>query len=999
MQLINFSKPYINLEEVDRVINLAIETNELDKLMSIIKDSRLYFAREQYNQNAIPVWNYFRKLIIQRFSKINKNELSLAGKILSKIFQRINRLLPEEDMYFGGKVVPLVLSHHSKKHKAYYHIKNTAMNKTAPISIINLPAEEIESYWHWSILGHEAGHYLWIMVKDLKEKFPEKIKGVLFNKIKSKIASEEKMNIINSWSEEFFADVFAVLAFDAAAILTQMHFYFIDTLNYQEYTKHPPVKYRILLQLYILDWLETRPTTSIRKRDKCLLFKFLYEKWQLITSICQDKQDLNRGMTSLFGPGKETDYMNIIKTISEQIIEFLYSVNLKTEHLFAGFNDRVYAMINKIVPLLLDFDSQEWDNFILKQYNYNEFNYVHLIAAAAFAFELDHKKYKEIQENLVYRMRLPESQDNFGISRKIDPVFTTLEYAIFYGLDKNKAKEEDFIKKYYNIQCACCEIKIIPLEETRRVVEISQRTTGIEKGYPDLIDAIQADYLKKLVDLNNKIKEDLKAFKSNHFWKIEEINEIFKPTLNLISQWRCYRDVVLENYAGINKPEIRKIHKFFKNILHKIQFRKCITLAGYNYLIRISLDDPVALIDTIEELKISDSLKFHENTIIIDFPYSEMQNVWHWGLLAYQAGKLIFKLNSDFAQIIKERLRPNACSELENSLDDFFYGTCKKTQSNIFALKAIGPSYALCLLHLMEIIDSSHYGPDKEFEMKCQLLFTLYARDIIYHNSKNGSELKKRFSEITDNFFQKFIQHLNFWHFINFVHNGNTDERQLRSFIYNNIVAESDFRDKLNEIIITQNKKITLKIAEVKCALLNMKPLAKFGVTEIEKVFKASSKKITNIILATPLPCKEHHTFNELIQFDEKDEKLAKDIAYHYLFWGIPIHDKRYNSCHFLAAAIIAYDTIVNKTKEIDNIIAIINNNKDLLNEINNLMPDIKKIEKSDKLPELMRSKDERKKLVNAFRNIMGRLDWIRISFYHSSLVVDGESADPGSLD
>ena len=126
-------------------------------------------------------------------------------------------------------------------------------------------------------------------------------------------------------------------------------------------------------------------------------------------------------------------------------------------------------------------------------------------------------------------MNLPELQDNHDEHRNINLDFKTLESAIFYGLDKDNREDNDVIKKYYDIQYAFFKINIAPTEETRRVVEIAQRTIGVNEQYIWLIDNIQADYLEKLVYLNIKIQENLK--KNNYFWNMDEINQIFKPVI------------------------------------------------------------------------------------------------------------------------------------------------------------------------------------------------------------------------------------------------------------------------------------------------------------------------------------------------------------------------------------------------------------------------------------------------------------------------------------
>ena len=367
-----------------------------------------------------------------------------------------------------------------------------------------------------------------------------------------------------------------------------------------------------------------------------------------------------------------------------------------------------------------------------------------------------------------------------------------------------------------------------------------------------------------------------------------------------------------------------------------------------------------------------------------------MQNVWHWGLIPYHVACLVYKYNPVFAKTIEKRLTLIKCSEKwEENLCDFFHKTARKTQANIFALKALGLSYVFCLLHLLEISHFPGYSEEKEFEIKCQLLFTIYACEKIYKDQNLLQVLLDRFSGLTGDFYQKFIQYLNYWLGVDFVNKGHTQEDQLVDFITERIIGQQDYKKELTSIIQNRNRNMFNNINMSGRVLLKTDPGITITKTAFLTSFKAIAGEIINAILTAPLPGKTNHTFNDLIHFKDKDNNYLKKIR-ELIIRGVPIHNKHYDSCHYLAGTIMAYDYLVNGSRYINKIKRILaqTGNEVLVEHINNLMPDVKKIEQSEDIKELLDDEENHMNLISALKEISVRLEWIRIAFYHSSLDV-----------
>ena len=161
-------------------------------------------------------------------------------------------------------------------------------------------------------------------------------------------------------------------------------------------------------------------------------------------------------------------------------------------------------------------------------------------------------------------------------------------------------------------------------------------------------------------------------------------------------------------------------------------------------------------------------------------------------------------------------------------------------------------------------------------------------------------------------------------------------------------------------------------------------PLDTFNVISIE---------IADTILNTRLSSTEDSFFKNLVSFNNDAQKHANNIVENFLDDILPYNIK-FDSCHFLAGTIMAYDQLVNESQsiqDIKNLISNKKNEKEILQEINLLMPDIKRIEKSDNIKEWIPEPEKQKKLITAFKEIMKKLEWIRTAFFHSSLDVTGE--------
>lgn len=218
---------------------------------------------------------------------------------------------------------------------------------------------------------------------------------------------------------------------------------------------------------------------------------------------------------------------------------------------------------------------------------------------------------------------------------------------------------------------------------------------------------------------------------------------------------------------------------------------------------------------------------------------------------------------------------------------------------------------------------------------------------------------------------------------------GYTREDQLIDFIKEKIIGQQDYKKELTSIIRNRSRNMAYNISMSGRVMLNTDPGIAIAKTALLTSFETIAGEITNTILTTPFPGKTNHTFSDLIHFTDKDFIYLNRIR-ELIIRGVPIHNIHYDSCHYLAGTIMAYDYLVNESPYIDEIKQILDRagNEELLEEINNLMPDIKKIEQSEDIKKLLDNEENHLNLITALKEIAEKLEWIRIAFYHSSLDV-----------
>ncbi|MBN2440837.1 MAG: hypothetical protein JXJ04_05810, partial [Spirochaetales bacterium] len=165
-------------------------------------------------------------------------------------------------------------------------------------------------------------------------------------------------------------------------------------------------------------------------------------------------------------------------------------------------------------------------------------------------------------------------------------------------------------------------------------------------------------------------------------------------------------------------------------------------------------------------------------------------------------------------------------------------------------------------------------------------------------------------------------------------------------------------------------------------------PEININPSQLKDYIKELSEDITEAILETPFPSENNRQFKDLISFSEIDKKYAEEIRDKFLLpVPTPIHDKKYNTCHFLTGTIMAFDKLVNESGEIKTIQQVTDQDKskEIYKEINTMMPDMKKIEQSEKIKSLLSDTESHTRLIAALKQIMEKLDTIRTAFYHSS--------------
>lgn len=164
----------VDIDEVERVINLALRTpelsgygDELQKLSVFFETATQFYQKKDPDELAALVgfWERYREVVIQRNTAITPVELRAADKVVKDIFQRFLKGVPNENIAYSPDATPLVYG--GEGGLGAYFTNPPGWNR--PFAIINLPHTAFDNVWHWLALPHETGHDTYATIEGLAE--------------------------------------------------------------------------------------------------------------------------------------------------------------------------------------------------------------------------------------------------------------------------------------------------------------------------------------------------------------------------------------------------------------------------------------------------------------------------------------------------------------------------------------------------------------------------------------------------------------------------------------------------------------------------------------------------------------------------------------------------------------------------------------------------------------------------------------------------------------
>lgn len=172
LQRVNKRRVEVDLQEVERVIELARRTPSLSEYETGLHELSRFFevATQFYRQSApddlvglVAFWERYRAAVIQRYTAITPVEVRAADKVVQNIFERFLNNIPNERIAYAPDARPLVYG--GEGGLGAYFTHPPGWNR--PFAIINLPHAAFDNVWQWLALPHETGHDLYATVDGL----------------------------------------------------------------------------------------------------------------------------------------------------------------------------------------------------------------------------------------------------------------------------------------------------------------------------------------------------------------------------------------------------------------------------------------------------------------------------------------------------------------------------------------------------------------------------------------------------------------------------------------------------------------------------------------------------------------------------------------------------------------------------------------------------------------------------------------------------------------
>ena len=164
----------VDIDEVERVIELARRTPELakyeDKLrqLSVFFETATQFCKD-FNPDGLTrlvgFWERYRAAVIQHHSVITPVELRAAGRVVKDIYHSFLKDVPDKNILYSSDAEPIVYGGPGGPDAYFTH----PSEKNLPFAIISLPHTAFDSVWQWLALPHEIGHGAFATISGLRE--------------------------------------------------------------------------------------------------------------------------------------------------------------------------------------------------------------------------------------------------------------------------------------------------------------------------------------------------------------------------------------------------------------------------------------------------------------------------------------------------------------------------------------------------------------------------------------------------------------------------------------------------------------------------------------------------------------------------------------------------------------------------------------------------------------------------------------------------------------
>lgn len=163
----------VDLNEVSKVIELARRTPGLSRYEDGLRQLSVFFeiATQHYRQDdpnglsdLVAFWERYRAAVIQRYAAITPVELRAADAVVSDIFDRFLKNVPNTHIAYSIDAAPLVYGGEGGLSSYFTH--PPGWNR--PFAIIHLPHTAFDNVWQWLALPHETGHDTYATISGLQ---------------------------------------------------------------------------------------------------------------------------------------------------------------------------------------------------------------------------------------------------------------------------------------------------------------------------------------------------------------------------------------------------------------------------------------------------------------------------------------------------------------------------------------------------------------------------------------------------------------------------------------------------------------------------------------------------------------------------------------------------------------------------------------------------------------------------------------------------------------